>query len=198
MAYYYMPKVCFILHTIFCLPQVIQRKQGLQGCWTLFLRSVVSTGVHLDRVALYMTLRFPNQCKASLMHVFWEETSVNWKSTQTQGKRLTYALNILSACQTAIYSNIKTGEIDHTSRYYCRCKNVNISTCRPLACRTWLRHCLTVPVANDTLSWLPASEEAPVSRDFCGIFQQPGKHKRRWTLFKVGLCVHSAFLPLFC
>lgn len=163
---------------LFSLPHCYN--QGHRGCWTLLTRSAGQTGVHLGRVAAYTQFRFSNQLKACLLHTFGIG-----KSKQTQVNHLTDPLNMfLSVTQKlsktyswkfifeCVRACVSSGEkLGQTPRCCCRCKNVNISTCRPLACRTWLRHCLTGFVANDKLSWLPASEEAVVSKDFCGSFQ---------------------------
>lgn len=59
------------------------------------------------------------------MHVFWEETNVKWKYAQTQGKRLSYTLNILSSCQGAMGST--RIRIDVFARLLDKCQN-EIST----------------------------------------------------------------------
>lgn len=47
------------------------------------------------------------------------------------------------------------------------------STCRPLACRTWLRHCLTGPVANQRgfHGYLLYKESRKHLRSFAGIYR---------------------------
>lgn len=86
----------------FCILQYFLFTTGCTGSPGLL--DLISKVSSFDRSTRYTTFRFRNQCKACLMHVFWEETSVNWKCTQTQGKRLTYALNILCSCQRVMCS----------------------------------------------------------------------------------------------
>lgn len=181
--------VWFLLHFIFCLPLVIQ-KTGSPGSLDLiskvssFDRStagqVTSCIIHNISIPLSMQGIF-NAC------LLRGNQSVNWKSTQTERESLDLCMKhyffvskeqynpcVRIYVRVRLFRQISNGEIDHASRYYSRCRNVNISTCRPLACRTWLRHCWQFPLLMTSFPGYPVQKKPPFPKTFAVPFSSRG------------------------